>query len=527
MLTTNGVTIRFGKRVLFEDVNIKFTKGNCYGIIGANGAGKSTFLKVLSGEIEPSKGDVSLEKGARLSMLKQDHFAYEEYTVMDTVIMGNKELYDIMKEKDAIYAKPDFSEEDGMKAAKLEERFAELDGWNAESDAAMLLNDLGIAPDEHYKNMKEIEPREKVKILLAQSLFGNPDVLLLDEPTNDLDLKSIEWLQEFLINYENTVIVVSHDRYFLNKVCTYIADVDFGKITLYPGNYDFWYESSQLALKHAREQNKKKEEKIKELQDFIARFSANASKSKQATSRKKTLEKIQLEEIKPSNRKYPYVDFKPDREPGKEILQVKNISKTIDGVKLLDNLSFTVKQDNKIAILADNENAKTVLFQIIAGELEPDEGELIWGTTITQNYFPKDNNYLFNTDENITEWLRKYSKDPDETYVRSFLGRMLFSGDEALKNVKVLSGGEKVRCVLSKMMLSGANFLIFDEPTNHLDMESITAVNNGMQSFKGNIIFTSHDHQLMQTVANRIIDIKENGEVVDREVSYNEYLGME
>ena len=522
MLNANGVTVRFGKRVLFEDVNIKFTKGNCYGIIGANGAGKSTFLKVLSGELEPSKGEVSLEKGARLSVLKQDHFEYEDYTV----IMGNKELYNIMKEKEEIYSKPDFSEEDGMKAAKLEERFAELDGWNAESDAAMLLNDLGIGPEDHYKQMKEIEPRIKVKILLAQSLFGNPDVLLLDEPTNDLDLKSIEWLQEFLINYENTVIVVSHDRYFLNKVCTYIADVDFGKITLYPGNYDFWYESSQLALKQAREQNKKKEEKIKELQDFIARFSANASKSKQATSRKKTLEKIQLDEIKPSNRKYPYVDFKPDREPGKEILQVKSISKTVDGVKLLDNITFTVKQDNKIAFLADNENAKTVLFQIIAGEIEPDEGELIWGTTITQNYFPKDNNYLFETNENITEWLRKYSKDPDETYVRSFLGRMLFSGDEALKEVKVLSGGEKVRCVLSKMMLSGANFLIFDEPTNHLDMESITAVNNGMQNFKGNILFTSHDHQLMETVANRIIDIKENGEVIDREVTYNEYLGI-
>ncbi len=526
MLNANGVTVRFGKRVLFEDVNIKFTKGNCYGIIGANGAGKSTFLKVLSGELEPSKGEVSLEKGARLSILKQDHFAYEDYTVMDTVIMGNKELYDIMKEKEEIYSKPDFSEEDGMKAAKLEERFAELDGWNAESDAAMLLNDLWIVPEDHYKQMKEIEPRTKVKVLLAQSLFGNPDVLLLDEPTNDLDIKSIEWLQEFLINYENTVIVVSHDRYFLNKVCTYIADVDFGKITLYPGNYDFWYESSQLALKQAREQNKKKEEKIKELQDFIARFSANASKSKQATSRKKTLEKIQLDEIKPSNRKYPYVDFKPDREPGKEILQVKNISKTVDGVKLLDNISFTVKQDNKIAFLADNENAKTVLFQIIAGEIEPDEGELIWGTTITQNYFPKDNNYLFETDETITDWLRKYSKDPDETYVRSFLGRMLFSGDEALKEVKVLSGGEKVRCVLSKMMLSGANFLIFDEPTNHLDMESITAVNNGMQNFKGNILFTSHDHQLMETVANRIIDIKENGEVIDKEVTYNEYLGI-
>ena len=502
MLSANGVTVRFGKRVLFEDVNIKFGKGNCYGIIGANGAGKSTFLKVLSGEIEPSKGDVSLEKGERLSVLKQDHFAFEEYTVMDTVLMGNKELYDIMKEKEAIYAKPDFSEEDGMKAAKLEERFAELDGWNAESDASQLLNDLGIIPDNHYKFMKEIEAREKVKVLLAQALFGNPDVLLLDEPTNDLDLKSINWLQEFLINFENTVIVVSHDRYFLNKVCTHIADVDFGKIKVYPGNYDFWYESSQLALKQMREQNKKKEEKIKELQDFIARFSANASKSRQATSRKKTLEKIELDEIKPSNRKYPYVDFKPDREPGKEILQVKNISKTVDGIKILDKISFNVKQNDKIAFLADNENAKTVLFQIIAGEIEPDEGELVWGTTITKSYFPKDNGYLFETDENVTEWLRKYSKDPDETYVRSFLGRMLFSGDEALKKANVLSGGEKVRCVLSKMMLSGANFLIFDEPTNHLDMESITSVNEGMKKFIGNILFTSHDHELTQTVAN-------------------------
>ena len=518
--------VRFGKRILFEDVNIKFGKGNCYGIIGANGAGKSTFLKVLSGELEPSKGDVSLEKGERLSILKQDHFAFEEYTVMDTVIMGNKELYDIMKEKEAIYMKPDFSEEDGMKAAKLEERFAELDGWNAESDAAILLNDLGIIPENHYKLMSELEAREKVKVLLAQALFGNPDVLLLDEPTNDLDLKSINWLQEFLINFENTVIVVSHDRYFLNKVCTHIADVDFGKIKVYPGNYDFWYESSQLALKQMREQNKKKEEKIKELQDFIARFSANASKSKQATSRKKTLEKIELDEIKPSNRKYPYVDFKPDREPGKEILQVKNISKTINGEKILDNISFTVKTGDKIAFLADNENAKTVLFQIISGEMEPDEGELVWGTTITQSYFPKDNNYLFDTDESLTEWLRKYSKDPDETYVRGFLGRMLFSGDEALKSANVISGGEKVRCVLAKMMLSGANFLIFDEPTNHLDMESITSVNEGMSKFKGNILFTSHDHQLTQTVANRIIDIKLD-KVIDREVTYNEYLGIE
>ena len=527
MLSANGVTIRFGKRVLFEDVNIRFGKGNCYGIIGANGAGKSTFLKVLSGEIEPSKGDVSIDKGERISVLKQDHFAFEEYKVLDTVIMGNEELYKIMKEKDSIYSKPDFSEEDGMRAAKLEERFAELDGWNAESDAAMLLNDLGISPDKHEKMMSEIEAKEKVKILLAQALFGNPDILLLDEPTNDLDLKSISWLEEFLINFENTVIVVSHDRYFLNKVCTHIADVDFGKIKVYPGNYDFWYESSQLALKQMKEQNKKKEEKIKELQEFIARFSANASKSKQATSRKKSLEKIELDEIKPSNRRYPYVDFKPDREVGNDILQVKNLSKTVDGQKVLDNVSFTVKKDNKIAFLADNENAKTVLFKILAGEMEADAGEIKWGTTITTTYFPKDNNYLFESDLSITDWLRQYSKDPDETYVRSFLGRMLFSGEEALKNVKVLSGGEKVRCVLSKMMLSGANLLIVDEPTNHLDMESITSVNEGMKKFKGNILFTSHDHQLTQTVADRIIDIKLDGSIIDREVTYNEYLGIE
>ena len=526
MLVTNGVTIRFGKRVLFEDVNIKFTKGNCYGIIGANGAGKSTFLKVLSGEIEPNKGEVSIEKGERISVLKQDHFAFEEYKVLDTVIMGNQELYKIMKEKEAIYAKPDFSEEDGMKAAKLEERFAELDGWNAESDAAILLNDLGISATLHDKFMKEIEAKDKVKVLLAQALFGNPDVLLLDEPTNDLDLKSINWLQEFLINFENTVIVVSHDRYFLNKVCTYIADVDFGKIKVYPGNYDFWYESSQLALKQMKDANKKKEEKIKELQDFIARFSANASKSKQATSRKKSLEKIQLDEIKPSNRKYPYIDFKADREPGKDILTVKNISKEIEGQKILDNISFTVKPGNKIAFLSDNELAKTVLFQIIAGEMKPDSGEVIWGQTISNSYFPKDNSYLFEDNMNLVEWLRQYSKDPDETYVRGFLGRMLFSGEEALKNIMVLSGGEKVRCVLSKMMLSGANFLIFDEPTNHLDMESITALNEGMQKFKGNMLFTSHDHQLTQTVANRIIDIKED-KIVDRECSYNEYLGVQ
>ena len=526
MIQATNVTLRFGKRVLFEDVNIKFTKGNCYGLIGANGAGKSTFLKVLSGEIEPSKGEVSMDKGERLSMLRQDHFAFEEHTVIDTVVMGNSELYHIMKEKDEIYSKPDFSEADGMRAAKLEERFSELDGWNAESDAAILLNNLGIGSENHYRYMRELEAKDKVKVLLAQALFGNPDVLLLDEPTNDLDLNAINWLQEFLINFENTVIVVSHDRYFLNKVCTYIADVDFGKIKLYPGNYDFWHESSQLALKQMRDANKKKEEKIKELQDFIARFSANASKSKQATSRKKSLEKIELDEIKPSNRKYPYIDFKPDREPGKEVLLVKNISKTIDGVKILDNVSFAVTREDKIAFIADNELAKTVLFQIIAGEMEPDEGELVWGTTITSSYFPKDNNYLFDQDLSIVEWLRQYSKDPDETYIRSFLGRMLFSGEEALKKVNVLSGGEKVRCVLSKMMLSGANLIIFDEPTNHLDMESITSLNEGMTKFKGIILFTSHDHQLMQTVANKIIDLKE-GQTIIKQGTYDEYLEME
>lgn len=526
MLTVTGVSVRFGKRSLYENVNIKFNKGCCYGIIGANGAGKSTFLKVLSGELEPSKGDVSKEKTERISILEQNHFAYEEYTVIDTVIMGNKELYDIRVAKDEIYAKPDFNEQDGMKAAKLEERFAELDGWNAESDAESLLNDLGVEPEKHYKLMSELEAREKVKVLLAQALFGNPDILLLDEPTNDLDLKTISWLEEFLINFENTVIVVSHDRYFLNKVCTHICDVDFGEIKLYPGNYDFWYQSSQLLQKQMKEQNKKKEEKIKELQEFIARFSANASKSKQATSRKKSLEKIQLDEIKPSNRRYPYINFEPDRLPGNEILEVKNLTKTINGEKLINNISFKVKTDDKIAVLAENENAITVLFQLLTGEIKPDEGEIKWGTTITNTYFPKDNNYLFEGKESITDWLRQYSKDPDETYVRSFLGRMLFSGEEALKAVNVISGGEKVRCVLSKMMLSGANFLIMDEPTNHLDMESITALNEGMERFKGNMIFTSHDHELTQTVANRIFEIKNNG-LVDRETTYNDYLGIE
>ena len=526
MLQVNNLGLRFNTRVLFEDVNLKFEKGECYGVIGANGAGKSTFLKILSGELESTKGEVILSKGERISVLKQNHNEFDDYSVIETVIMGNEKLYNIMKEKDALYAKENFTDEDGIKAGELEEEFASLNGWEAESDAAILLSGLGLDNSYTIKNMCDLTGAEKVKVLLARALFGNPDILILDEPTNYLDIDAVDWLEEFLINFENTVIVVSHDRYFLNKVCTHIADVDFGKIKIYPGNYDFWYESSQLALKQAKESNKKKEEKIKELQEFIARFSANASKSKQATSRKKSLEKIELDEIKPSNRKYPYIDFKPDREPGKDILQVKNISKTVNGEKLLDNVSFTVKQGDKIALLADNEIAKTVLFQIIAGELQPDEGELVWGTTITSSYFPKDNNYLFDTDESITDWLRKYSKDPDETYVRSFLGRMLFSGEEALKNVKVLSGGEKVRCVLAKVMLSGANFLTFDEPTNHLDMESITALNNGMIKFPGNMIFTSHDHQLMQTVANRIIDIKKDG-LVDREVGYNEYLGIE
>ena len=525
MLTVTGVSVRFGKRSLYENVNIKFNKGCCYGIIGANGAGKSTFLKVLSGELEPSKGEVSKDKTERISILEQNHFAYDEYSVIDTVIMGNKELYRIKEEKDKIYAKPDFNEEDGMKAAKLEERFAELDGWNAESDAESLLNDLGISPDNHYKLMKDVDPKDKVKVLLAQALFGNPDILLLDEPTNDLDLKTIAWLEEFIINFENTVIVVSHDRYFLNRVCTHICDVDYGEIKLYPGNYDFWYESSQLLQKQMREQNKKKEEKIKELQEFIARFSANASKSKQATSRKKSLEKIELDEIKPSNRKYPYIDFKPDRLPGNEILEVNNLSKTINGEKVLNNISFKVKTDDKIAVLCQNENAITLLFQILMGEVQPDEGTIKWGTTITTSYFPKDNNYLFEGDESITDWLRQYSKDPDETYVRSFLGRMLFSGEEALKEVNVLSGGERVRCVLSKMMLSGANFLIFDEPTNHLDMEAITSLNEGMKKFTGNMLFTSHDHELTQTVANRIFEITKDG-LIDKEQTYDEYLGI-
>ncbi len=524
MISANNVTLRFGKKALFEDVNIKFTEGNCYGLIGANGAGKSTFLKILSGEIEPSKGEVIMNDGERLSMLRQDHFQFDEYSVLDTVIMGNQRLYDIMKEKDAIYMKEDFSDEDGIKASELEAEFAEMDGWNAESDAATLLNGLGVDTDIHYKQMSELDGNLKVKVLLAQALFGNPDVLLLDEPTNHLDLDAIAWLEEFLIDFENTVIVVSHDRYFLNKVCTQIADIDYAKITLYAGNYDFWYESSQLMIRQMKEANKKKEEKIKELKEFIQRFSANASKSKQATSRKRALEKIELDEIKPSSRKYPYIDFRPKRDIGNEVLTVSNISKTIDGVKVLDNISFTVGREDKIAFVGPNTIATTTLFQILAGELEPDEGEYKWGVTTTQGYFPKDNTKEFDNDLIIADWLAQYSDDKDTTYVRGFLGRMLFAGDDGVKKVKVLSGGEKVRCLLSKMMIMGANVLILDEPTNHLDMESITALNNALIKFSGVCLFACQDHQFVQTTANRIMELTNNGGLIDKQTTYDEYL---
>ena len=527
MISANNVTLRLGKRALFEDVNIKFTEGNCYGLIGANGAGKSTFLKILSGELEPTNGEVIMNDGERLSVLQQDHFKYDQYMVLDTVIMGNKRLYDIMKEKDAIYAKEDFTDEDGIRASELEAEFAEMDGWNAESDAATLLNGLGVDTDIHYKMMSELDGNLKVKVLLAQALFGNPDVLLLDEPTNHLDLDAIAWLEEFLINFENTVIVVSHDRYFLNKVCTHIADIDYAKIQLYAGNYDFWYESSQLMIKQMKEANKKKEEKIKELQDFIQRFSANASKSKQATSRKRALEKIQLDEIRPSSRKYPYIDFRPKREIGNEVLTVSNISKTIDGVKVLDNISFTVGHDDKIAFVGPNTIATTTLFRILAGEEEPDEGSYKWGVTTSQGYFPKDNTKEFDNDLVIADWLAQYSDDKDATYVRGFLGRMLFAGEDGVKKVKVLSGGEKVRCLLSKMMISGANCLILDEPTNHLDMESITALNNGLIKFPGVALFSCHDHQFVQTTANRIIEILPNGSLVDKITTYDEYLASD
>ena len=527
MISANNVTLRIGKKALFEDVNIKFTEGNCYGLIGANGAGKSTFLKILSGQIEPSKGDVSITPGQRLSFLQQDHFKYDEFVVLDTVIMGNARLYEIMKEKEEIYAKEDFTEEDGIKASELEAEFANLNGWEAESDAAQLLNGLGVETDLHYKFMKDLNGSEKVKVLLAQALFGNPDILLLDEPTNHLDLDAIAWLEEFLINFENTVIVVSHDRYFLNKVCTQIADIDYAKIQLYAGNYDFWYESSQLLIKQMKEANKKKEEKIKELQEFIQRFSANASKSKQATSRKRALEKIELDEIRPSSRKYPYIDFRPQREIGNEVLTVTNISKTIDGVKVLDNISFIVGREDKIAFVGSNELATTTLFKILVGEMEPDEGSYKWGVTTSQAYFPKDSGAEFNTNDTIVDWLTQYSPEKDVTYVRGFLGRMLFAGDDGVKKVKVLSGGEKVRCLLSKMMIMGSNVLILDEPTNHLDMESITALNNGLIKFPGVCLFTCHDHQFVQTTANRIMEIMPNGQLIDKLTTYDEYLASD
>lgn len=526
MICANNVTLRIGKKALFEDVNIKFTPGNCYGLIGANGAGKSTFLKILSGQLEPSKGDVTMSPGERLSFLEQDHFKYDGYTVLDTVIMGNERLYQIMKEKDAIYAKEDFSEEDGIKASELEGEFAEMNGWEAESDAATLLNGLGIETDLHYKMMSELNGSQKVKVLLAKALFGNPDILLLDEPTNHLDLDAIAWLEEFLIDFENTVIVVSHDRYFLNKVCTQIADIDYAKIQLYAGNYDFWYESSQLMIKQMKEANKKKEEKIKELQEFIQRFSANASKSKQATSRKRALEKIELDDIRPSSRKYPYIDFRPFREIGNEVLTVEGLTKTVDGVKVLDNVSFIVNHDDKIAFVGADELAKTTLFKILAGELEPDAGTYKWGITTSQAYFPKDNTEIFDCDDTITEWLMPFSPEKDVTYVRGFLGRMLFAGEDGVKKVRVLSGGEKVRVLLSKMQIMGSNVLILDEPTNHLDMESITALNNGLIKFPGVALFACHDHQFVQTTANRIMEFV-NGNLIDKITTYDEYLASD
>ena len=527
MISANNITLRVGKKALFEDVNIKFTEGNCYGLIGANGAGKSTFLKILSGQLEPTKGDVVITPGQRLSFLQQDHFKYDAYPVLDTVIMGNARLYEIMKEKEAIYAKEDFTDEDGIRASELEGEFAEMNGWEAESDAATLLNGLGVETEFHYTQMADLTGSMKVKVLLAQALFGNPDILLLDEPTNHLDLPAIEWLEEFLINFDNTVIVVSHDRYFLNKVCTHTADIDYGKIQLYAGNYDFWFESSQLLIKQMKEANKKKEEKIKEQQEFISRFSANASKSKQATSRKRALEKIQLDEMRPSSRKYPYIDFRPNREIGNEVLMVENLSKTIDGVKVLDNISFTLGHNDKVAFVGANELATTTFFKILMGEMEPDEGNYKWGVTTSQAYFPKDNTQEFDNDLTITDWLTQYSEIKDATYVRGFLGRMLFPGEDGVKRVRVLSGGEKVRCLLSKMMISGANILLLDEPTNHLDMESITALNNGLIKFPGVILFTSHDHQFVQTTANRIMEILPNGTLIDKITTYDEYLASD
>jgi len=523
MISTANISLRVGKKALFEDVNIKFSEGECYGLIGANGAGKSTFLRILSGQLEPTSGEVVITPGQRLSFLQQDQSKYDQYPVLDTVIMGNQRLYEIMQEKDAIYMKEDFTEEDGVKAAELEGEFAQMDGWNAQSDAESLLNGLGIETELHSKMMSEMTGPQKVKVLLAQALFGNPDILLLDEPTNHLDLDAIAWLEEFLINFENTVIVVSHDRYFLNKVCTQIADIDYGKIQLYAGNYDFWVESSQLMVRQMKEANKKKEEKIKELQEFIRRFSANASKSKQATSRKRALEKIQLDEIRPSSRKYPFIDFRPDREIGNEVLTVENLSKTVNGRKVLDNVSFTLNREDKVALVGPDELAKTTLFKILAGEMEPDEGSYKWGLTTSQAYFPKDNSKEFENEDTIAEWLTQYSPVKDATYVRGFLGRMLFAGEDGVKKVKVLSGGEKVRCMFSKMMISGANVLMFDEPTDHLDMESITALNKGLTKFPGVIIFSSRDHEIVQTTANRIME-PVNGKMIDKITTYDDYL---
>lgn len=523
MISVNNLSLRYGSQKLFEDVNLVFTPGNCYGVIGANGAGKSTFLKILSGDIEPNTGEVSMAPNIRMSVLKQDHFEYDNCQVLQTVIMGNKRLYEIMVEKDAIYSKEDFSDEDGIKASELEAEFTEMDGWSAESEASLLLQGLGISTDLHEKNVSDLTGNDKVKVLLAQALFGKPGILILDEPTNDLDVKSIKWLQDFLGDFEGTVIVVSHDRYFLNEVCTHMVDIDFGKIKMFVGNYDFWYESSQLALQMMKDQNKKKEDKIKELQSFIARFSANASKSKQATSRKKLLEKITLDDIVPSSRRYPFVGFTMEREVGNEILTVENLSKAVDGAKVLNDISFRVNKGDKIAFVGD-EIGITTLFRILMEEIEPDEGSFKWGQTITKSYFPKDNSKFFNdVDLTLVDWLRQYSIDQSEIYIRGFLGRMLFSGEEALKQAKVLSGGEKVRCMLSRMMLSNSNVLILDQPTNHLDLESITSVNNGLINFKSNILFTSHDHQFIQTIANRIIEIKPEG-FIDRSMTYEEYI---
>ncbi|MGA8262827.1 MAG: ATP-binding cassette domain-containing protein [Ignavibacteriaceae bacterium] len=523
MISTSNISLRYGKRVLFEEVNIKFTPGNCYGIIGANGAGKSTFLKILSGEIDPSSGNIIIQPGKRLAVLKQNQFEFDEYQVLNTVIMGHKELYKIIEEKEVLYAKPDFSDEDGIKASELEGEFGELNGWEAESEAASLLIGLGIKDELHTKKMGELLGNEKVKVLLAQALFGNPDILLLDEPTNHLDIQSVNWLEEFLINFKNIVVVVSHDRHFLNNVCTHIADIDYGKIQVFTGNYDFWVETSQLALQQAKDSNKKTEAKIKELQEFIARFSANASKSKQATSRKKLLEKLDVEEIKPSSRKFPYVHFKPERHLGNGVLEIKNISKTIDGEKVLNDLSFIINPGDKIAFVGSHDISKTTLLKILMGELKADEGSFEWGVTVSTSYFPRENSHYFNVELSLIDWLRQFSKEKDETFIRGFLGRMLFSGEESLKKATVLSGGEKVRCMLSRMMLSGANVLLLDEPTNHLDLEAITSLNNGLINFKGTVLFVSHDHQFIQTVANRIIEITPYG-IIDKVMTFDEYV---